>query len=77
MINQLFQIFSTREVSTIIWGILFLTSMMFIKGMPKILGDFLKVMDSKIVIIFTLISAIYTTLIVILLWKLSLWDITF
>lgn len=77
MLEQILNIFSTREISIITWGIILLISSMFIKGMPKIMGDFLKIIGSKIVIIFTLISAIYTTIIVVLLWKLSIWDITF
>lgn len=77
MLEQLLQIFSTREISIIIWGIILLIALMFIKGMPKIIGDFLKIISSKIVIIFTSISAIYTIFIVALLWKLSIWDITF
>ncbi len=77
MLEQILNIFSTREISIITWGITLLISSMFIKGMPKIMGNFLKIIGSKIVIIFTLISAIYTTIIVVLLWKLSIWDITF
>ena len=77
MLEQVLQIFSTREISIIIWGIILLISLMFIKGMPKIMGDFLKIIGSKIVVIFTLISAAYTICIVTLLWKLSIWDITF
>lgn len=77
MLDQILRVFSTREISIIIWAIILLIASMFIKGMPKIMGDFLRIIGSKIVIIFTLISAIYTTLVVALLWKLSIWDITF
>ena len=75
--EQILQIFSTREVAIIIWAIILLFASLFIKGIPEILGDFLKIIGSKIVLIFTLISAIYTALIVFLLCKLCLWDITF
>jgi len=71
------QIFSTREIAIIIWAIILLFASLFIKGIPKILGDFLKIIGSKIVLIFTLISAIYTALIVFLLCKLCLWNVTF
>jgi hypothetical protein len=75
--NQLLNIFSTREIAVIIWGIILLIGSWFIKGMPQILSGFLKIIGSKIVILLISISAIYTALIVILLWKLCLWDITF
>ena len=74
--SQLLNIFSTREISIILWGIILFIASMFVKGMSKILGDFFKIAGSKIVILFISISAIYTLLMVSLLWKLYLWNIT-
>ena len=74
--SLLLNIFSTREIATIIWGIILFIALLFVKGFPKILGDFFKIVGSKFVIQLISISAIYTALIVTLLWKFRLWDST-
>ena len=69
-------IFSTRELSLLIWLLLGLTAMMFSKDMRKSLGGMFKLLFGKQIGTILLLLTVYLTIILFLLNKIGTWDST-
>lgn len=69
-------IFSTRELSLLIWLLIGLTAMMFGKDMRKSLGGIFKLLFGKQIGIILLLLTVYVTATLFLLHKIGTWDFT-
>ncbi len=74
--NNLLDIFSTRELSLLIWLGLGLTATMFSKSMRDGLGGVLKLIFGKTIGTILLMLTLYASLLLFLLYKLGFWDIS-
>lgn len=75
MINQLFQIFSTREIAAFVWLCVFSAFLLYKKDIRPSIFNVIKALGNKFIITGILSLIIYTFLIVLLLYIVSYWDI--
>lgn len=76
MINQLFQIFSTREIATFVWLCILLAFLLYNKDIRNSIFNVIKALGNKFLISGILSLIIYTSIIVSLLYMISYWDTT-
>lgn len=76
MIEQILQIFSTREIATFIWICVLVVYVLWSKNVRKSVIEAIKSLGHRFFIIGLFSLVIYTLLLVFILQKLSYWDNT-
>lgn len=72
--RSLFQIFSTRELSILIWISVVVIAMLFKKELRQSIGEILKQLFTGVIGIVLLLMIVYVSLLLFLLYKLHVWN---
>ena len=71
---EIFNLLTTREWATVIWGLLLLLFLLFSKKTRKSFFDVLKIIFEKKLILFWIIILLYTSIVTYFLAKIPLWN---
>jgi len=75
--DKLLNIFSTRELSILIWSGLALIAMMFSKSLREQIGGVLKMLFGRTIGTIILMLTVYVCLILFILYKINFWNFSF